>query len=219
MNNSRLLTLLAAPVVALSLAACDDDGGTGIEGDDLTQAETEAMVDILLAEGLGTALGFGAFGGTFEPSDLPLVTRLAEEIDETFGPFTESCPFGGRVTWSGSATGNLDDETGEGDIDLAFTTVHDDCGLSSEDEDVLFTFTGDDQIDSDLAFVITQQLVELDGATIGGIVWELEDGRSGRCGIDVGFSFDVTETRVVGSMSGTVCGVDVSDDFDEPISA
>lgn len=216
MEVSRYLTLFAAPVVALSLVACDDDGGTGIEGDELTQAETEAMTEVLMNQALGFSLGFGFGVGANEQ---PGITVAAEVVDETFGPLTDECPFGGAVTFSGAVQGEVDDETSEGNLDFDVEAVHDACGVSDDQEENVFTFTGDDRIASTMGFVFTETSIELDGGTDGGVLWALEDGRSGRCALDVSYDFDITENRIVGSVSGTVCGQDVSEEVDDPFIA
>lgn len=195
---------LAAVLPLLALAACGGDDGTGPGGeDDLSAEEVEEMTEALAAAG-AFAPAFGV--PTFSP---PAGSAAREPVSMSIDQ-TVSCPQGGSIGMSGNLQGDYDDETGEGAFNLAISQDYMDCVSTAESSGRTFTFGGG--MDMDLDMEVSQNSFSMDGTNQGTLQWSTS-GRSGSCSVNVSYQFSGSETSFTGQVSGTVCGVDVSQDL------
>lgn len=184
--------------LALGLAACGDDDPTGPGTDELSEAEAVVMMEALVeAGGFGMASsgGSGVAGAFAAPQTFPL-------------DLTEDCPDGGSVAVVGEIT--VDDVTGQIAVDLNQT--HQSCSATAGATGEVWTFNGNPGIGLEMSLIATETTFELDGTQQGGIAWS-QGGRSGACSIDVTWNFSGSQTAntFAGSVSGSVCGHDVTE--------
>jgi hypothetical protein len=186
-----MLTLLA-------VAACGDDDPTDlIEGDELTQAEAEALAEVV-AGTLFATYGQGALAA-------PARASGTLEVEDNF-----PCEFGGSVDVIGDLTFDIDDETGDGTITFDVTQDHIDCGAESE-EGIRFVLNGAPDITSTFTIVQDGNLLSFSGGYDGAVGFETED-KEGTCSLDVDFSLQgnvATETGTA-TLNGRVCGITFS---------
>ena len=185
----------------LVLAACGDGGTAPV--DELTEAEIEALVEAFFVA--------GAFDGVFAgPSGIP-GAPAGVPVDETFEDESVPCPLGGSVELSGRITGDLDEETGEGELRFQIVQVHDAC--RSQARGMTFTFDGNPKIDAVMDLIVTGTSVDFSGTNEGGIRWAV-GGRSGTCTVDVRYALSGDVEGVpTASVTGTICGRSVSESF------
>ena len=204
--RSRKLTMLTA--VALTMGACGDDLPTGNNsGDELEEAEVEALVveffDILEqidVEIPGLRLT--------DPRLFLSRTAVPVPVDETFSG-SDPCDAGGDVSYSGTAEGEVDDETNEGEVTVEATFEFDDCEIVGET--VTYTVQGDPEIGVVADFEITEETVTVTLDAGGGFAFTTDDEREGTCSVDISVTLTVSGTTITETVSGTVCGVDASD--------
>lgn len=186
-------------VLALTIGACD----VFSPGDKLTDAE----VGELAAEIAQLALVSSAI-----PSAQPAPAEEAVRITITLNQ-TNSCEGGGSAAISGSATADVNEQTGAGTISLNYTVTPTNCAVRTASAKV-FRLTGDPNLTVSGQFSFTQ--TSLDGTLDyqGRFKWVSDDGRSGSCDLSMKAVYDVTmsQTSMSGSVSvtGKVCGRDVN---------
>ena len=173
---------------AVGLAACES---TTEPAEPLTLAETEALY-----------IGIGAL----------LADTAPELISTTPDGGVFACPLGGQVT----AAIDVREEMAP-DTSRLITNARldpDGCVLSSEGYE--FTVDGNPNVLIALTIAIVESTFEFvfDGSTTGGVDWELDD-RSGTCMIDLTFGADLSGPEPVGSVTGTMCGLEV--EFEQSI--
>lgn len=183
-----------ALVAMVTVAGCDDpasvDGG-------LTTEE---------AIGLSTAMAEDGFVVT---GDMPGADDAAGAVvydpvtSTTQFTTTRTCPAGGVFVVAGTRTRTWDRDTRSGTADVDLTKTHEDCARVMGD--VLFTLNGDPDIAVEAHHAWENgtrsglQTLSMQGA----FTWAADDGREGRCEVDVEAEFDPeTNTRTV---AGTVC--------------
>lgn len=203
MKRSKVCIL--AVTALLAAAACDDATGPG---DALTQAEANALAEIIL----GQTLAAGEEGGfATQTVANPLLAAAPVSIDRET-TVSLSCPLGGSFSAARTVSGTVDSETGAMDLSIALVQTHDGCGVRSAESGTEFTLDGAPNITSTQDFTTDGTgAFTLDGAMSGAVDWASGD-RAGRCEISLeyagsgdgqgGFSM---------SLSGTMCGVTVSD--------
>lgn len=200
--NSKIVRVLSCAAV-LAVAACDDSA-TDVLGD-LTEAEAEALAEVVGATVLNGAMGSQNTGAATGPQ--AVVQTYSETVSGTF-----PCELGGSVGVDGTLNATMDDQTGAGTIDFALTQVHDGCVAESQDG-IRFTLDGAPSVSAVLAMEFSEQAGTLafGGSYTGAVDWAT-DGRDGTCSIDVEFTADLDGAMETGSasMSGTVCGVSFS---------
>lgn len=202
-RSIRWSRLALAAVLATGLVACGDDDPSGpLAGDDLTAAEAEVMMEALAEAGGLAVTGFGGAQAA-APSRAPFGPVSVEE--------TVDCPQGGSIALSGSISGDTADD-GTGTVDYSFTQLHQACQSTAESAATVWTFDGDPDVTVDMEMTITESSFTMDGVQQGAVQWSSE-GRSGTCGIDVTYTFSGSQSGASfsGSVSGTVCGHDVSE--------
>ncbi len=199
-NIVRSLALVAA----LGVAACGDDGPVAT-GDPLTEAEVAALSEIILTSAFLSPSGAPNFveGG---PQGAPV--SFSESVE-----LTVPCEGGGSVNLTGSASGTVDDETGEFDLAFSLGQAHSSCVATAQNEQ---TF----ELDSSMSLVFNfegtfdQEVTTLDwdGALTGSVDWETGE-KSGGCSVDLSYAASFTGQSITASTNGAVCGVTVDNEF------
>lgn len=210
MKRYRVWTL--ALVAAVGLAACSDGGddSTGPSGDELSAPEAEALAAVITSEALGIGLEQFSGGGEFAPSG----SAASEPEDISIDDFTfeAPCELGGTVTLTMSWSGTADYEVGDIDLTWNVTQAHDGCVLQEDQYE--FTLTGDPNISMNWDMQVTEnESFDISGGYEGAVQWTLDDGRSGRCTVDVSFSANGNWSTGSGmtTVSGHVCGESVDE--------
>lgn len=209
----RYHTLALALVASIGLAACGGDGddATGPTGDELSEPEAEALAAVIANEALG--FGLGEIGGAeFAPEASSAAEP--EEIDIPSFSFEENCELGGTVAITMSYEGVVDYDTGFWDLTWDFVQAHDGCGVAHDGHE--FTLTGDPDISMTWDMEVDEsQSFDISGQYGGAVEWTVDDGRSGRCTVDVSFSAtgDWSTGSGTTTVNGHVCGVDVSSEI------
>ncbi|MGD2068818.1 MAG: hypothetical protein PVI57_09130 [Gemmatimonadota bacterium] len=191
-------------LLSVGLVACgDDSSGPGNEGDQLTEAEATVMIEALVAAG---GFAFGTLGGG--PAAAPGKV--------VFGPITleltENCPRGGTIGIQGTYSGDVDNETGLGTASFQFVQSHNACSAEAPSDGSIWTFNGSPDITIDFNYTIGATSFSLDGSQTGGIAFS-GAGKTGTCAIDLDYDFSGSQdgTTFSGSVSGSVCGISVSE--------
>lgn len=191
--------------LAAGLAACGDSStDPDNEGDELTEAEAEVMVEALAEAGgffvgsFGSAGGPASSGPAAAPQDFP--------IDDN-----PSCPEGGSIDLDGNGT--VDDETGF--LSWTITQTHQSCVVTASDGST-WTFNGNPNITLDFEMTFSENSFTADGTQEGGVSWS-QGSKSGSCSIDLTYAFSGSEdgTSFSGSVNGSVCGHAVSETVDQ----
>ena len=177
---SRLGALLVIAVAAL--AACES---TTEPAEPLTLEETEALY-----------VGMQAL----------LADTAPEFISSTPDGAVFACPLGGQVT----AAIEIREEPAADTTRLITNTTLDPDGCVLSSEGYEFTLDGNPNIQIALTLGIVTATFEwlVDGSTIGGVDWMLDD-RSGTCMIDLTFDLDQSGPEPAAIASGTMCGLEV----------
>lgn len=184
--------------LSLGLVACGDDDPTGPGTDELSEAEAIVMMEALVEAG---GFGMASFGSAGVAGPLAAPQTFSLDV-------TEDCPVGGSVAVAGDIT--VDDATGEISVDL--TQTHQSCSATAGATGETWTFNGNPGIGLQMSLITTETEFDLAGTQQGGIAWS-QDDRSGSCSIDVTWSFSGSQTANTfsGSVSGSVCGYDVTE--------
>ena len=196
--------LTAVGLAAFVAGACGDDGGPGgSTGDELSTQER----DVIAAEVVGQVLG-GGFGGAFSRAEPVEGIQLAPPVTVTvdFDNIPDAaCETSGNILYSGSAEVTFDQEA-PGDISYSFDIIQDpnNCAFPAEELDLTVTVNGDPnfrmtgEFELEDSSPVGEQTIDIEG----GFAWELSDGRSGSCGVDIQFVY----TNTSASYQGQVCG-------------
>lgn len=198
LDTMKRATLCVA-AVALAVGGCGDSTGT------LSQTEAEELAAVIA--GL-TATGLGGLAG---PQAAPATEVTFElELENVSGP----CSEGGTANLTGSLVLTADDETGDFSVGFDYTITPNDCRERSPN-DIVFTLDGDPNITVEGTLSGTQTSLEGSITQSGGVRWET-GGRSGSCTLNLTTTYDFTSSdggetfSGSASMSGTVCGVTIS---------
>jgi hypothetical protein len=182
-----------ALLFSMSIAACGGDSGTEPEVDALTESEVTALMAAL------ESMGALETGGT------------TAELEVGANSTTQPCPLGGVIEVSGDITDHSAGDTLAFEFDV--TVVHQACIVSGNG--LTFTLSGSPS----LRQVGNVSLVGLflgNGSLTASLVGALEwttGARSGVCSINVSMSAEVVEGIEAGSATGTVCGIDYTQDL------
>ena len=207
-RSSRIPAAFAA--LALLTAACGDSP-TATTGDALTEAEVmEIAQDVF--NGVGEMFsGIGPQRSAILPAGLHLSIMSPVPINITVN---ESGPCGGDGTASvsGSIEGTLDNETGAGNLEFDVTQSATNCVIVGATHS--YTVSGEPNLHLTGSF-------ESDGgdtfsgsfSLVGGLTFEVNDGRTGTCGVDVTVTVNATGTSFSGTASGTMCGVTLNNEI------
>ncbi len=201
LNGRKTAILALTAALALSATACDDDDPVSPEG--LGQQEAEVMTEALMEAG---GLGLGVVGLGFGGMAAPAETTEDVTLDDSF-----PCAGGGSIQISGQLSMARDGES----MDWTLEHTHQSCGVTAPSDNSSWTFDGAPSLTNSGSASATEEAFSLEGSQVGEIAWETGD-RTGTCGIDVSYSFQGDEAAgsFSGTISGSVCGFDVSQSFD-----
>jgi hypothetical protein len=195
-KHIRIISGLAT-ALSLTLSACGDDPLGVNSGDELSDAEIQALFNQL-----GEALGDVSPSASIVRA--PDGLQLAEiSVDQSVS-VTAPCQ-SGTISVDGSVSGTVDDQTFESDLSMGVTVDFAACSFPSNDLTV--TVDGQPDITFQADFLLTQESLSVDGSQRGGFSFTTSDGRAGSCAIDIEFDASYTTgSAAVSSVSGTVCG-------------
>lgn len=205
----QVLSVCVLAFLAVGTVACGDDP-TGSAGD-LTDQELEELAEVVFGDAL--SMGFQSFdpATSFEGDPDLGVSAAAVPFSFEFGPDDLACPLGGSVTVTLSLSGDVDETTNAGSISLGVTQDHADCVVESE-SGTRFTLNGNPNTTTSVDMSVdAAQDFTLTGTFGGGVHWAT-GGRSDACSIalSIDASGNLTAETLIGTVSGTMCGRDVS---------
>jgi hypothetical protein len=188
----------------LGLVACGDSG-TEV-GDQLTEAEAAAIAEFIMTSTLDA---------TNSAQASPEGPSMAPYNYESRVELSAPCPHGGTVDVAADVTISGDTEIPGGVIAMNMVEVHKSCVGQDEETGQMFTLDGRPDLTVD--FTLESNAagdMGLGGSFLGRIAWQTE-GRSGECEIDVTFTGSGSQATGAssGSVSGSVCGVSVTEQF------
>jgi len=200
----RFISGLAAPV-ALFMAACGGDPVGVNSGDELTNAEIQALLN-----------AWGAAVGDVSPSASVVAAQdgiqmVQIDVDQSVS-VTAPCQTSGEIGFDGSVNGWVDDETFEADFTMGVSMDFAACTVPVEAITITLDPTDDNpDDDSDIAFeadfLLGQTSFSINGTQVGGFSFTTSDGRDGSCAINLEFSASYTEGQSASSsVSGEICG-------------
>ena len=187
---------LIPALVVLALAACDDAAGP--DAGDLSAAEVAALSDAMVDADF-------ALTGDVAAADAATGLPVAAEPITATTEFTRTrtCPAGGQVVVEGSHVRVWDRDTHSGSSDLALTKTHQACARTVDAVTITLNGDPDVAVEAHHAWADGQRDGPQTLTMLGAVAWSADDGREGRCTIDVSAVFDPdTHTRTV---TGTFC--------------
>ncbi len=196
------LSMLVVP--ALALAGCSD--GTGPGG--ISENDAQLIASEVVSASIG-ALNSGTAAGAVQGFDALAASASSAPVPLRFDySHTESCPLFGRIGVTGTMSGSMDSETGDGVLWIQVTETLTDCTFDSQNGDLVingapsitltgnFTFLGG-------SFGTTQRLT-----LSGGFRWQFDDGNSTFCALNL--TMNLAYGGGTTTVSGTVCGYSVN---------
>ncbi len=199
---NRMHVRCAAVALIFAAGACDESP-TNVG--DLSQAEAEALAEVVGAQVINGAFG-ASQRGTAASGPAAAIVSYEESLS-----FTGECEFGGTVSVDADLQGQVDDQTGEGTVSFTLTQIHDGC-VGESDDGTVFTLYGAPSVTAQLDMEVSEEMFAFDGSFDGAVDWTAGEDREGTCTIDVTFSVDTNAGMQSGSasMQGSVCGIDFS---------
>lgn len=215
--RSRLAILTLT--VAVPLAACGGDDGVGLSGDPLSDAEAQALSQVVMSQGLEASQEAEAAAASAARAAGAPAAAVPIEADIDV---TAPCILGGEYNVVGSLAGDVtvvDSEVQTLDARYSLQHTHSDCGIpvQAEGSEVEFTLDGHPNVTHTYDILLDAgSSVELTGTIEGAVDWATDDGRSGTCpisfAIDVsGLSLSETTGSLSVALDGIVCGVTISE--------
>ena len=201
MRFRTTITSYATAAALLSLTACGNDPLGVNSGDQLSSLEIQSVFNAMWA-------AFSSGGVASSPAGAPGVGLVPIPINQSF-TFSADCPLGGSIGIDGSANGQIDDQTLEGNLSMTFTYTLNECAVTAND--ITVTVSHNPEIVFEGGFTYSQDLLTVDGTERGGFEYVASDGRQGSCAIDLSFSVSYnsgTQTSTA-SVTGEVCGLSV----------
>ena len=168
-----------------------------------TEQEIQAVLDAL-GNSLGGITSFSAIRGN--DTDGLNLSVSGVPIDINLNT-TAPCQSGGTISFDGSMNGDVDDQTGQGSIDVDFNWGLNNCAVPSQNQTI--TLQGDPSIRFQASFTLGSDTFAWDGSQTGGFSYSISDGRAGSCAIDLTFTSTINTTTgaASGGYNGTICGV------------
>ena len=215
-----------AGLVLVGLAACGTNGPDGISREEAEEASRALFSSMgQAAEGLAItdSLGIPASGAVTAGDPRTAAARAETETVSRRFDRSAACPEGGTVSFSGSLTGERTEESGSTSalMDFQGRADYEDCRVAAEsDVFVLSTpspleLSGSGEAHADS----TSASGQIEWSVLGTLEWDRQEGRSGSCDFDFSISMsldaDTTSYEMTGSASGTMCGYDVDDSWNE----
>lgn len=197
-TRSRLGRVAGCLALSTALFACAQDSLAPTSTGDLTSDEAVALADFLRLD----ALTLGRTEGT--PVRAATVRGDGEVVSVGYD-FTRPCLRGGSVRSSGTI--RTEREQGPpltSAVDVTNTDVHQACVFMAADTRI--SLSGDPSVTSTVHAASRDNLAwgPQTVSVVGGVSWVADDGRSGRCDLDVWVSAD--NDAGVHTTRGTVCG-------------
>jgi hypothetical protein len=194
-------SLLALPLLCLTLAACDDS--TGPESGGLTASEASALALAVDNASSASVENPSEPSMSLSPSPGPAlsVTTRTDEFE-----FDLHCPRGGTTSLRGDHVLVIDTDEGFITVDITASKGHSACVFRT-DQGVDIT------VDGVLEFVAERELREgllsASQTHSGSLEYSTSDGKTGTCSIDISTSFTLTPGAASRTILGSVCGHDV----------
>lgn len=198
--GTRLRRIRIAPVVALAAlsGACTIDAVSPGGEDGLSLEESLTLARLVGLESLGFGQAGGAAGAHLSPA------AAGQTVTVTYA-LTRPCLLGGSV----DSSGRIRVETDPGPptwsvVDVEATDVHEACVFQAGTARI--SVTGDPKVTTAVHAAVRdgrpwgKQTVSV----VGGLAWSADDGRSGRCALDVRVEVDPDTPSQ--STRGSFCG-------------
>ncbi|MCG6957521.1 MAG: hypothetical protein LJF04_16140 [Gemmatimonadetes bacterium] len=203
------LLLRGLPVLTLSLLvpACGVEGPLeGTRDGDLSQEEAYHLAASMglesLAWGVQKSRATGGGGAVPAPSRTETVT-VSYSV-------TRVCVLGGTVDSSGLITVQSDVDPVRNIADITATDVHHGCVFLVGEQHIAVTGDPDVTTIVHAASMAGQSWGTQTVSVVGAVTWEAEDGRSGRCVLDVHVEADDLTQRTWGQACGYAFDVSVT---------
>lgn len=198
-------SLLALPLLCLTLAACDDS--TGPESGGLSASEAQALA-VAIDNGSSASLDPEASDPELSLAPSPGPALAVTTRSDTFN-FDLDCPRGGGSTLSGEYEFVMDTDEGFITVDATASKGHTACVFrTNQGVDI----TVDGTIDFVAARELREGLATASQTHSGSLDYTTSDGKEGNCSIDITTEFSLSPGAASRTILGSVCGheVDVS---------
>jgi hypothetical protein len=201
--HARFLGTSLLLAASLLTAACDGRGTTGIGDARLSEADAAALNRAIFSTGASFASGAVPVGARGSRT-----VNAAGSSSFTFAFGTEQrCTPSGSVAVSGVLTGGTDAVAHTSRLQANLSVRHQDCAVALDNGRSL-RLNGDPGIEVTLdASAGDAGLSQLHSTEQGGFTWQLNDGSSGRCTLDVQANLDPGGQTV--RLTGAFCGYPV----------
>jgi hypothetical protein len=183
MRTTGTLTLAVAS--GLLAAACSE-GPSDVTSDTLTRTETVSLAAQLGLE----SLAFAQEHGSPQGAEARVRGAAPGETVTVSYDIARPCVLGGWVDSRGTVYVITDTEPDRATVDIVATDVHRACVFLADGRRI--AVTGDPDVTSQVHVATLEgELVDvLSVSVLGAVLWESEDGREGRCEIDVRVEVD-----------------------------
>ena len=193
------LSMLVVP--ALALAGCSD--GTGPDG--ISDSDAQLIASEVVSTSIG-ALNSGTAAAAVQGFDALAASASSVPVALRFDySHTESCPLFGRIGVTGTMSGSMDSETGDGVLWIQVTETLTDCTFASQNGDLVINGAPSITLTGNFTFLggvpATTQSLTLSG----GFRWQFDEGNSTFCALSLTMNISYGGTAST-TVSGTVCG-------------
>ncbi len=193
------LSMLVVP--ALALAGCSD--GTGPDG--ISDSDAQLIASEVVSTSIG-ALNSGTAAAAVQGFDALAASASSVPVALRFDySHTESCPLFGRIGVTGTMSGSMDSETGDGVLWIQVTETLTDCTFNSQNGDLVINGAPSITLTGNFTFLggvpATTQSLTLSG----GFRWQFDEGNSTFCALNLTMNIAYGGTGST-TVSGTVCG-------------
>ena len=194
----RSILLLTLPFL---LPSCSDTPTSGNSDEALTRGEALALAGQLGLESL--AFGQSRGSAAAVAADPGATPSRTETVSVTYS-LTRPCLLGGTVDSSGKIRVETDTVTDLAIADVTATEVHHDCVFLAGGTRV--AVSGDPSVTATIhaASLAGHSYGTQSVSVVGGLRWVTDDGRSGRCTLDILVEAD--ESTMYSSTRGEMCG-------------
>ncbi len=197
------LSMLVVPTLAL--AGCSD--GTGPGG--ISDSDAQLIAFEVVSASIG-ALNSGTASGAVQGFDALAASASSVPVPLRFDySHTESCPLFGRIGVTGTMSGSIDSDTGDGVLWLQVTETLTDCTFGSENGDLVINGAPSITLTGNFTFLggspATTQTLTLSG----GFRWQFDEGSSTFCALRLTMNIAYGGTGST-TVSGTVCGYPIN---------
>jgi len=198
---------LLALAMTLLVPACGVEGPLeGTRDGDLSEDEAYHLATNVGLESLAWGVRESAMPGGGGAVPAPSGT---ETVTVSYS-VTRSCVFGGTVDSSGHITAQSDVDPARSIADITATEVHHACVFLVSDARVAVTGDPDVTTTVHAASMAGQSWGPQTVSVVGAVTWEAEDGRAGRCVLDIHVEADDVHQRTWGEACGYAFDVSVT---------